>query len=38
VPGSTLTWLRGVVAELESGALTWDREMIEATLAQFGGG
>jgi DNA-binding PadR family transcriptional regulator len=31
-----LTWLRTVVSDLESGTLTWSREMIEATLAQFG--
>jgi hypothetical protein len=30
-----LGWLRGVVGDLESGVLTWDRELIEATLAQF---
>jgi DNA-binding PadR family transcriptional regulator len=32
-----LEWLRGVVADLASGALTWDRAMIEQTLAMFGG-
>jgi DNA-binding PadR family transcriptional regulator len=31
-----LTWLRGVVEDLGSGALTWDRELIETTLARFG--
>jgi DNA-binding PadR family transcriptional regulator len=31
-----LQWLRTVVADLESGALTWNEDMIRATLAQFG--
>ncbi|GAA2894573.1 PadR family transcriptional regulator [Actinoplanes cyaneus] len=30
-----LGWLRGVVDDLASGALTWDRALIEATLTQF---
>jgi DNA-binding PadR family transcriptional regulator len=29
-------WLRGVVADLDSGALTWDAHLVEATLQQFG--
>jgi DNA-binding PadR family transcriptional regulator len=31
-----LQWLRTVVADLESGALTWDEDFIRATLATFG--
>jgi DNA-binding PadR family transcriptional regulator len=31
-----LQWLRTVVADLESGALTWNEDMIRTTLAQFG--
>jgi DNA-binding PadR family transcriptional regulator len=31
-----LTWLRTVVADLDAGTLTWDEEMIRATLARFG--
>jgi hypothetical protein len=30
-----LAWLRGVVLDLADGTLTWDRAMIEATLAEF---
>src|SRR5689334_20803001 len=30
-----LTWLREVVADLESGAFTWDLALIQKTLAQF---
>jgi DNA-binding PadR family transcriptional regulator len=30
-----LEWLRGVVRDLADGTLTWDRAMIEATLAEF---
>jgi DNA-binding PadR family transcriptional regulator len=30
-----LAWLRGVVDDLANGALTWDRALIETTLAQF---
>jgi DNA-binding PadR family transcriptional regulator len=30
-----IAWLRGVVADLDSGALTWSREMIEETLKAF---
>lgn len=29
-------WLRGVVAALDDGTLTWDRELIEQTLRRFG--
>lgn len=29
-----LAWLRGVVAELDDGTLTWDWAMIQATMAQ----
>jgi len=31
-----ITWLRGVVADLDDGTFTWDLEMIQQTLAQFG--
>lgn len=31
-----LAWLRSVAADLESGALSWDEELIRATLAAFG--
>ena len=31
-----VAWLRGLVADLASGAFTWDRAMIEETLGQFG--
>lgn len=31
-----LQWLKTVVADLESGALTWNEDMIRATLAEFG--
>jgi DNA-binding PadR family transcriptional regulator len=31
-----IAWLRGVVADLDSGALTWDAHVVEATLQQFG--
>ncbi|GAA0539792.1 PadR family transcriptional regulator [Paractinoplanes ferrugineus] len=31
-----LAWLGRLVADLDSGALTWDREMIDQTLSQFG--
>jgi DNA-binding PadR family transcriptional regulator len=31
-----LQWLKTVVADLESGTLTWNEDMIRATLAQFG--
>ncbi|MEU4687714.1 PadR family transcriptional regulator [Actinoplanes sp. NPDC023714] len=31
-----IDWLRRVVADLESGRLTWDRALIEETLARFG--
>jgi DNA-binding PadR family transcriptional regulator len=31
-----LTWLRAIVADLESGRLTWDWALIEQTLKQFG--
>ncbi|MCO8272078.1 PadR family transcriptional regulator [Actinoplanes sp. TRM 88003] len=31
-----ISWLRSVVADLESGALNWDLEMIRATLEQYG--
>ena len=30
-----LSWLRGVVADLESGSLTWSAEMIAETVEQF---
>ncbi|MBB2942077.1 DNA-binding PadR family transcriptional regulator [Actinoplanes lutulentus] len=30
-----IEWLRGIVADLESGRLTWDRAFIEETLARF---
>jgi DNA-binding PadR family transcriptional regulator len=30
------TWLRGVLDDLATGRLTWDRELIEETLKQFG--
>ncbi|WP_229071264.1 PadR family transcriptional regulator [Actinoplanes sp. DH11] len=29
-------WLRGLVADLDAGRLTWDRALIEETLARFG--
>ncbi|KUL40659.1 PadR family transcriptional regulator [Actinoplanes awajinensis] len=32
-----LTWLRGVVTDLENNTLTWDRALIEQTLTQFSG-
>ncbi|GIE83976.1 PadR family transcriptional regulator [Actinoplanes regularis] len=32
-----LDWLRAVVNDLENGTLTWNRAMIEKTLAQFQG-
>ncbi|HEX5200738.1 PadR family transcriptional regulator [Paractinoplanes rhizophilus] len=31
-----IEWLRSVVADLEGGRLTWDRELIERTLQAFG--
>lgn len=31
-----ITWLRAVLADLTSGAFTWNLEMIEETLKQFG--
>jgi DNA-binding PadR family transcriptional regulator len=31
-----IAWLRGVVADLDDGTFTWDLEMIQRTLAQFG--
>jgi DNA-binding PadR family transcriptional regulator len=31
-----IAWLRGVVGDLTSGSFTWDRELIEETLKQFG--
>ena len=31
-----ISWLRSVVADLESGALNWDLEMIQATLERYG--
>ena len=31
-----IAWLRSVVADLEGGRLTWDRELIERTLQAFG--
>jgi DNA-binding PadR family transcriptional regulator len=36
VLAAEIAWLRGVTADLASGALTWDRSMIEQTLQQFG--
>ncbi|MFI1989491.1 PadR family transcriptional regulator [Actinoplanes sp. NPDC020271] len=30
-----LSWLRGVVADLDNGTLTWDWAMIQTTMAQF---
>ncbi|MCY1140452.1 helix-turn-helix transcriptional regulator [Actinoplanes sp. Pm04-4] len=30
-----IAWLRAVVADLDSGALTWDLELIQQTLAEF---
>jgi DNA-binding PadR family transcriptional regulator len=30
-----IAWLRAVVADLDSGALTWDLELIQRTLAEF---
>ncbi|WP_436526865.1 PadR family transcriptional regulator [Actinoplanes sp. HUAS TT8] len=35
--GAELSWLRGVVADLDNGTLTWDRAMIEETMARFTG-
>jgi DNA-binding PadR family transcriptional regulator len=32
-----LAWLHGVVTDLDEGTLTWDRALIEATLARFSG-
>jgi DNA-binding PadR family transcriptional regulator len=32
-----LAWLRGVVADLDNGTLTWDWAMIQATMARFTG-
>ncbi|GAA0465870.1 PadR family transcriptional regulator [Actinoplanes capillaceus] len=29
-------WLRGVVADLDDGSLSWDRALIDETLARFG--
>ncbi|MBM2621311.1 PadR family transcriptional regulator [Actinoplanes sp. LDG1-06] len=31
-----IAWLRGVVADLDAGTLTWDRELIATTLEEFG--
>ncbi|MFF5293566.1 PadR family transcriptional regulator [Paractinoplanes globisporus] len=31
-----IAWLRSLVADLENGTLTWDREMIEKTLEAYG--
>jgi DNA-binding PadR family transcriptional regulator len=31
-----ITWLHGLIDELGNGALTWDRTLIEETLARFG--
>ena len=31
-----IKWLRGLVADLEQGSLTWDRAFIEETLSRFG--
>lgn len=31
-----ITWLRALIADLSTGTLTWDREMIEETLKHFG--
>jgi DNA-binding PadR family transcriptional regulator len=32
-----LTWLRGVVADLDAGTLTWSQELLDQALADFGG-
>jgi DNA-binding PadR family transcriptional regulator len=31
-----IAWLRGVVADLDSGTLAWDQATIDATLVEFG--
>jgi DNA-binding PadR family transcriptional regulator len=31
-----LTWLRGLVGDLAAGRLTWDEQMIQSTLSEFG--
>jgi DNA-binding PadR family transcriptional regulator len=31
-----VAWLRSVIADLEGGTFTWDRELIEKTFEQFG--
>jgi DNA-binding PadR family transcriptional regulator len=31
-----LTWLRALIEDLASGRLTWDEQLIQSTLAQFG--
>ncbi|MBO3736338.1 PadR family transcriptional regulator [Actinoplanes flavus] len=31
-----ISWLRGVVADLDDGSLSWDRALIDETLARFG--
>ena len=31
-----IAWLRGVLADLDSGALTWDAQLIQDTLEEFG--
>ncbi|GGN54429.1 PadR family transcriptional regulator [Actinoplanes lobatus] len=31
-----IAWLRGVVADLDDGSLSWDRALIDETLARFG--
>jgi DNA-binding PadR family transcriptional regulator len=33
-----IAWLRSVVADLDSGAFTWDLALIQKTLAEFSGG
>ena len=33
--GAEIAWLRSVVADLESGAFTWDLALIQKTLAEF---
>jgi hypothetical protein len=30
-----LAWLRALIADLESGRLTWDEALIQSTLAEF---
>ena len=36
--GAEIAWLRSVVADLDSGAFTWDLALIQKTLAEFSGG